>query len=250
MHYELAGPEDAPAIVLAHSLGADLSMWDAQIPELASQYRVLRYDTRGHGKSSLPNGPHNVPSLAQDALDLLDYLTIPVASFCGLSLGALTGLWLALHAPKRIRKLVACSAAAKIGTLETWNARIDLVHREGMQVVIPGILERWFTPGFHASSPESLERIRQVLNRTPIDGYIAGCAAVRDADLRDDLPGVTVPTLVMTGTGDPVTPPADGRNVAEQIPGASYLELPGAHLFNMESAMEFSRALLQFLDTP
>ena len=225
-------------------------MWDAQIPELARHYRVLRYDTRGHGRSSLPNGPHNVPTLAQDALDLLDYLTIPVASLCGLSLGALTGLWLALHAPKRIRKLVACSAAAKIGTVETWNARIDLVHREGMQVVIPGTLERWFTPTFHASSPESLEMIRQVLNRTPIDGYIAGCAAVRDADLRDNLPLVSLPTLVITGTDDPVTPPADGRWVAERIPGASYLELPGAHLFNMESATEFSRALLQFLDTP
>jgi len=239
VHYELDGPGDAPVIVLSHSLGADLAMWDAQIPELARRYRVLRYDTRGHGESSLPNGPHNVPSLGQDVLDLLDYLTVSVVSFCGLSLGALIGLWLARNAPKRIRKLVACSSAAKIGTLETWNARIDLAQREGMQAVVPGILERWFTPSFHASSPESVQAIRAVLDRIPTDGYIAGCAAVRDADLRDDLAGVAVPTLVITGTDDPVTPPADGRWVAERIPGASYLELPGAHLFTLESASNF-----------
>jgi 3-oxoadipate enol-lactonase len=247
LHYEIAGAEDAPVVVFSNSLGADLSMWNAQADAFSARYRVLRYDTRGHGESSLPSGPHNLAALAADVLDLLDYLTIPVVSFCGLSLGGLTGLWLAQNAPRRVRKVVACSAAAKIGTQESWDARIDLVRREGMKAVVPGILERWFTPGFHARSPEAIRATAQVLLNIDVDGYAAGCAAVRDADLREGL-SVALPTLVANGASDPVTPPGDGRALTALIPRARYLEFAGAHLFPMESAAKFTAAVLGFLD--
>jgi 3-oxoadipate enol-lactonase len=250
LHYELAGPEDAPVVVFSNSLGADLSMWNAQVAGFSVRYRVLRYDTRGHGESSLPTGPHDVPALAGDVLDLLDYLTISVVSFCGLSLGGLTGLWLAQTAPKRIRKVIACSSAAKIGTQESWDARIELVRREGMAAVVPGILERWFTPAFHAKSPEAIRTMERVLLSIDVDGYAAGCAAVRDANFREGLSGLIVPTLLANGASDPVTPPGDGHALAALVPRARYLEFAGAHLFTMESAAEFSGAVFGFLETP
>jgi 3-oxoadipate enol-lactonase len=249
LRYELAGAEDAPVVVFSHSLGADLSMWDPQIGEFSQLFCVLRYDMRGHGESSLPAGPHTVAAMAGDVLDLLDYLTIPVVSFCGLSLGGMTGLWLAQNAAKRVRKVVACSAAAKIGTQESWDARIALVRREGMKAVVPGILERWFTPAFHAKSPETIRATERVLLRIDVDGYAAGCAAVRDADLREGLSGL-VPTLLANGASDPVTPSSDGRALAGLIPRARYLEFAGAHMFTMESAAEFAAAVMGYLDSP
>ena len=225
-------------------------MWEAQASELNGRYRVLRYDTRGHGQSSLPNSPHNLGTLAADVLELLDQLAIPSVNFCGLSLGGMTGLWLAAEAPQRIRKVIACSSAAKIGTQESWNARIDLVRRKGMAAVAAGILERWFTPGFHASSPQIIKTTRKTLESITVDGYAAGCAAVRDAYLREGLSAVTVPTLVVNGAGDPVTPPADGQALAASMPRARFTEFPGAHLFNMESAPQFTAELVKFFGTP
>jgi 3-oxoadipate enol-lactonase len=250
LRYELAGREDAPVVVFSNSLGADLSMWNAQMAEFSRGYRVLRYDTRGHGESSLPAGPHNLAALAGDVLDLLDYLTIPAVSFCGLSLGGMTGLWLAQNSPKRIRKVIACSSAAKIGTLESWDSRIGLVRREGMAAVVPGILERWFTPAFHAKSPEAIRAMERLLLNIDVDGYAAGCAAVRDADFREGLSAVMVPILLANGASDPVAPPLDGQALAALIPRARYLEFPGSHLFPMESAAELTAAVLGFLDTP
>ena len=250
LHYDLAGPDDAPVVVFSNSLGANLSMWDAQFPEFSRRYRVLRYDTRGHGESSLPPGPHTLASVADDVLALLDYLAISVASFCGLSLGGMTGMWLARHSPERIHRLIACSAAAKIGTKESWDARIDLVRREGMQAVAPGILDRWFTPAFHTSAPGAVASVRRTVEEAPVDGYSAGCAVVRDADLGECLSGIHIPTLIANGTSDPVTPPTDGQFLAAHIPGARYSEFAGAHLFTVESAPEFTAQALGFLGAP
>jgi 3-oxoadipate enol-lactonase len=225
-------------------------MWDAQTPAFSQHFRVLRYDTRGHGLSSIPPGPYSLQELAQDVLELLDHIKIPAASFCGLSLGGMTGLWLARHAPTRIQKLVACSTAAKLGTPEIWNARINAVRGGGMKAVVPGVLERWFTPAFHASSPETVQTTRQMLETASVKGYAACCAAVRDMDLREDLSSIGVPTLIATATADPVTTPVDGHFLADHIPGARYLELPGAHLFNVESSAEFTAEVLRFLNTP
>ncbi len=249
IHYDLAGPGGAPVVVFSNSLGTTFSMWDAQASEFSRHFRVLRYDTRGHGLSSVPPGPYTLQELAQDVLELLDHLGIVQASFCGLSVGGMTGLWLGEHAPNRLRKLVACSAAAKIGTLDVWNARIDSVRRDGMGMIIPGILERWFTPAFRARSPEAVQTTRHMLEGTPVDGYIACCAAVRDTDLREAVSSIRVPTLVVTGAQDPVTPPADGHFLTEHILGTQYQELQGAHLFNVESAAEFTTQVLHFLNT-
>ena len=250
LHYELAGVEDAPVVLFSHSLGADLSMWNAQVAGFTRHYRVLRYDTRGHGSSSLPTGPHNVAALAADVLDLLDYLVIPTVSFCGLSLGALTGLQLARQTPKRVRHVIACSAAAKIGTQDVWDARMELVRSKGMSVVVQGILDRWFTTSFHTRAPESIREMREVLLAMDVEGYAAGCAAVRDADLREGLGTIFLPTLLVNGANDPVTTPSDGRALAALIPKAKYAEFAGAHLFNMESATEFTQTALKFLTAP
>jgi 3-oxoadipate enol-lactonase len=250
VHYDLSGPEDAPVLVLSNSLGTNFSMWDAQASAFSKHFRVLRYDTRGHGLSSVPPGPYSLEQLARDVLELLDDLGIAQVSFCGLSLGGMTGLWLARHAPNRMSKLVACSTAAKLGTPEVWNARLDAVRRDGMKAIIPGVLERWFTPAFRLSSPEAVEITRRMLENAPVEGYAACCAAVRDMDLREDLAAIHVPTLVATAKDDPVTTPADGHFLTEQIPGARYKEFPGAHLFNLESATEVTAEVLRFLNAP
>ncbi len=250
IHYDLSGPKNAPALVLSNSLGTTFAMWDAQASAFSQNFRVLRYDTRGHGLSSIPPGPYTLQQLAQDVLELLDHENITEASFCGLSLGGMTGLWLARHAPNRLRKLMACSTAAKLGTPEVWNTRIEAVRLEGMKAVVPGVLERWFTPAFHAASPEAVQTTRRILESAPVEGYTACCAAVRDMDLREDLAAIQASTLIATALKDPVTTPVDGHFLADHIPSARYLEFPGAHLFNVESATEFTAVALHFLNAP
>jgi 3-oxoadipate enol-lactonase len=247
VHYRIDGPATAPVLVLAHSLGADLTMWDAQAAALAGAFRVLRYDSRGHGSSSVTPEPYTVDLLARDVLGLLDALGIPRVHFCGLSLGGMVGLWLGAHASERINKLVLANTAARIGTLESWKSRIDAVQRGGLAAVAPVIIERWFTIEFRERHPEAVESVRRALLATPADGYIAGCVAVRDADLRDAARAVAVPTLVIAGTHDVATPAADGRWLADAIPGARYCELPAAHISNVEAADQFTAAVSDFL---
>jgi 3-oxoadipate enol-lactonase len=246
VHYRIDGPAAGPVLVLAHSLGADLMMWDAQAA-LTKALRVLRYDARGHGASSTTPGPYSIELLARDVLDLLDALMIPRAHFCGLSLGGMVGLWLGAHAADRLGKLVLASTAARIGTPESWNARIEAVQRGGVAAVAPAVLTRWFTDEFRAQQPEAVSTIRRALLATPVDGYVAGCAAVRDADLRDTARAVRVPALVIAGTHDSATPPADSRWIATAIPGTSYCELAVAHLSNVGAAEQFTAAVLDFL---
>jgi 3-oxoadipate enol-lactonase len=247
VHYRIDGPADGPVLVLAHSLGADLTMWDAQVAALAGAFRVLRYDARGHGASSVPPGPSTVERLARDALGLLDAVGVPRAHFCGLSLGGMVGVWLAAHAAGRVGRLVLANTAARIGTPQSWNARIDAVQRGGLVAVAPTVLDRWFTPGFRERRPEAVVAVRRALLATPTDGYAAGCAAVREADLRDAARAVAVPTLVIAGTHDVATPPTDSRWLADAIPGARYCELAAAHVSNVEAAEEFTAAVSDFL---
>jgi 3-oxoadipate enol-lactonase len=157
------------------------------------------------------------------------------------------GMWLGVNAPKRLRKLVLCNTAAKIGTAEAWNTRIDTVRKGGMKSIAPGVLERWFTPEFRARSPQVVASVLKMLETTPPEGYIACCAAVRDMDQRDAISAIRVPTLVITGARDPATPPAEGRSLAARIPGAQFAELPAAHLSNLEAPEQFSSELIRFL---
>jgi 3-oxoadipate enol-lactonase len=248
MHYQLSGPEHAPVLVLSNSLGTNFSMWDLQLSEFAKSLRVLRYDTRGHGQSSVTPGPYSIEQLARDVVALLDVLRLDRVHFCGLSMGGMIGMWLGTHAPERLHKLVLCSTAAKIGTPETWNARIETVRKSGMGSLASSIIERWFTPSFRAAAPALVADVQRVLEKANPQGYVACCAAVRDMDHREKLSAIRVPTLVISGAHDPATPPADGRFLAGRIPGARYVELQAAHLSNIEAPERFTAEVAAFLN--
>lgn len=250
LNYQLEGPAGAPVLVLSNSLGTDLGMWAAQMPAFTQHFRVLRYDTRGHGQSLVTPGSYSIEQLGRDVLALLDALDIPQASFCGLSMGGLIGQWLAINAPARIQRLVLCNTAAKIGSPEVWNPRIDTVLAGGAQAMRDlrdASISRWFTPAFAAAEPARVEPIVGMLAQTSPAGYAASCAAVRDADFREQLGSIAAPTLIVCGSGDPVTTPEHGRFMAERIAGARLVEFHAAHLSNVEAGEAFSRAVVDFL---
>ena len=249
IHYALQGSPTNPALILSNSLGTNFSMWDPQLHEFPKSFRVLRYDTRGHGKSSVTPGPYSIEQLARDVLTLADSLKITSFHFCGLSMGGMIGMWLGANASQRLNKLVLCSTAAKIGTPETWNARINTVRKSGMKQVAAGAIERWFSPAFRQKNPPAIANIQKVLEQTSPEGYAANCAAVRDFDFREHLHRIHTPTLVISGAHDPATTPADGQFLAKHIQGARYVELNGAHLSNVEDADRFNREVVAFLNS-
>jgi len=246
-HYALSGPAGAPALVLSNSLGTNFSMWDPELPAFEKHLRVLRYDTRGHGQSSVTPGPYRIEQLGRDVLHILDRLSLRRVHFCGLSLGGMTGMWLGINAPDRLQKLILCNTAARIGSAETWNARIEAVRKSGMKSVAPAVIERWFTPAFRAAAPETIAQTQRMMEASPPEGYVACCAAIRDMDQREAISSINVPTLVIAGAQDAATPPADGQFLAGKIRGARYVELPAAHLSNVEAAAQFSSEVLRFL---
>ena len=250
LHYQLDGPVEAPVLVLSNSLGTDLHMWDIQVPAFTRHFRVLRLDTRGHGKSLVTPGPYSIEQLGRDVIALLDALGIARAHFCGLSMGGLIGQWLGINAGQRLHRLVVCNTAAKIGTPEVWNPRIETVLRDGaaaMTALRDASIARWFTADFAAANPHQAKLITDMLAATSPEGYAANCAAVRDADLRDQLALIKVPTLVIAGTEDAVTPPAGGHFIQNHVQGAEYAEFYAAHLSNVQAGAAFSDRVLDFL---
>jgi 3-oxoadipate enol-lactonase len=248
IHYRWDGEPGQPVLVLSNALGANLTIWDTQIDAFSKRFRVLRYDTRGHGQSSIPPGPYSIEALGHELLALLDGLGVDTFCFCGLSMGGTIGMWLGTHAPSRVRKLVLCNTAPKIGAFEVWNARIDEVLRNGVEAVSEGTISRWFTLAFRDSHPEIVAKIHAMLNSANRAGYAAACAAVRDADLRESVHSIRIPALIVAGLHDPVAPPQEGKLLTEQIEGAQYVELNAAHLSNVEAAEEFTSAVLRFLE--
>jgi 3-oxoadipate enol-lactonase len=247
IHYDLVGPATAPVLVLSNSLGTNFTMWDPQMPVLHKQFRVLRYDTRGHGQSSVTPGPYSIEQLARDVLGLLDKLRLDRVHLCGLSMGGQTGMWLALNAPARLNKLILCNTAAKIGTAEVWSSRIEAVRQGGMKSISTAVMERWFSASYRASSPDVVATTKLMLEGANPDGYIANCAAVRDFDARETIAAIGVPTLVIAGTHDAATTPPDGRYLADRIPGARYVELNAAHLSNIGDRDRFNSEVSSFL---
>ncbi|HTV58757.1 MAG TPA: 3-oxoadipate enol-lactonase [Verrucomicrobiae bacterium] len=247
IEYRFDGDETAPVLVLSHSLGADHSMWAPQAAAFARKFRVLRYDTRGHGSTDVTPGPYAIEMLARDLLGLLDSLEIERAHFCGLSLGGTIGMWLGVHAPGRIERLVVCNTAPKIGTTETWNARIAQVREGGMASIAETQIGRWFTPEFAARAPEAVEGILKLLRKCSPEGYIGCCAALRDADLREEIGKIHNRTLIIGGSRDPVSTAADSQFMAGRIAGAKFAELEASHLSNVEAAERFNEAALRFL---
>jgi 3-oxoadipate enol-lactonase len=247
--YELAGPEDAPVLVLSHSVGLSRAAWDAQLPVLAERFRVLRHDHRGHGESEAPPGPYTVEELASDLLDLLDRLGIERVSLCGLSLGGAVGLWLGSRAPERLERLVVVCSAARFMPHELWGERARIVRGGGLAGIAPAVAAKWFTPRFREQRPEVLARFQALLESVPPEGYASACEALGAWDFRTELGTVTVPTLVIAAEDDVNTPPADGAAIADGVAGARLVVIPGAaHLVNVEQPALFTEALLAHLE--
>ncbi|MCO8168716.1 3-oxoadipate enol-lactonase [Pseudomonas sp. 21LCFQ02] len=250
LNYLLEGPANAPVLVLSNSLGTDLHMWDNQIAAFTEHFRVLRYDTRGHGRSLVTEGPYSIEQNGRDVLALLDALDIRQVYFCGLSMGGLIGQWLAINAPQRLHRVVLCNTAAKIGSAEIWDPRIETVLRDGPAAMVAlrdASIARWFTAPFASREPGKVEPVVGMLAQTSPQGYAANCAAVRDADYREQIASIRLPVLVVCGTQDAVTTPEHGRFMSERIVGAQQVDLHAAHLSSVEAGAAFSEPVLAFL---
>ncbi|WP_144632820.1 3-oxoadipate enol-lactonase [Bordetella genomosp. 13] len=247
LYYVVDGPDDAPALVLSNSLGSSADMWSQQVPAFARHFRVLRYDTRGHGRSSVPDGEYRFDRLAEDVRELMDHVGIERAHFCGLSMGGPTGMTLALAHPQRVDRLVLCNTAARLGSVDSWSTRMAAVARDTVSAMAPTLVERWLTPAYRNAQPGLTQVLTDMLRRTPDAGYIANCAALRDNDLREKARAIRARTLVIGSTHDVAATPQQGRELAEAIPGARYLELDTSHISNWEQPDAFTRAVLDFL---
>jgi 3-oxoadipate enol-lactonase len=247
LYYELSGVPSADVIVLSNSLGSNLHMWDRIAPGLEKKLRVLRYDSRGHGRSSVPPAPYSITELGNDLVELLNHLQIESVHFCGLSLGGLVGMRIGINEPQRIKHLILANTAARIGTRQLWDERIADIRKSGMEPLATATLGRWFTEEFRRSRNGDLDTIRTMFESTPVEGYIGSCLALRDADLRVEVGAIRARTLVITGTHDPATPPEDGRWLHAAVQDSLYVELASAHLSAWERAGEFQRAVIDFL---
>ncbi|MDE8652017.1 3-oxoadipate enol-lactonase [Novosphingobium album (ex Liu et al. 2023)] len=245
--WRIDGPEDAPVLLLSNSLGTSMDMWQPQLAAFAARYRVLRYDTRGHGASDVPTGAYGLDRLGRDAIELLDGLGLARVHFCGLSLGGMTGQWLGVQAPERVERLVLANTAAFMGPPASWQARIQTVLREGMAAITGAVLERWFTPEFLSTRPQARAEVERQLLATDPAGYAGCCAAIRDMDMRPLIGLVRNPALVIGGLRDPATPPAQSAFIRQAIAGARGVDLEAAHLSNIECPGEFTEAVLGFL---
>lgn len=241
------GDETKPYLMISNPLGVNLRLWDPQMPALLEHFRVIRYDSRGHGASVADEGPYSIDGLGADALGILDALGVEKAHWLGLSLGAFVGQWLLIHAPDRIGRAVLSNAAAQIPGPELWNDRIKGARDAGMHAVADIVAERWFTRTFRESNPAAVERVMAMLRATPLHGYTAACAALRDADLREAIKAIANPVLVIVGRHDPSTPPGMGALVANSIEGAKLTSLEASHISNIEDEANFTKAVVGFL---
>lgn len=243
----IAGPRRAPALLLLNALGTTTDLWAAQLTAFSRLFRVIRCDTRGHGGSDAPADDYTLDRLGHDALAVLDAAGAPRAHVCGVSLGGLVALWLARHAPARVDRVVAANTGARVGTRELWQQRIRAAREEGMAALAEPTMQRWFTERFRRTHPDTVDRFRCRVSACPVAGYTGCCAALRDADLRDDLQRIAAPTLVVAGTDDPATPPSLGDFIREGVAGACGVALDAAHLANVEQPEAFNAAVIEFL---
>ncbi len=250
MNYELSGEEGSPVVMLSHSLGSSLSMWAPQLGELEPDFRVLRYDIRGHGGSQSTPGPYTLELLGEDAVRLLDALGIDQVHWVGLSMGGMIGQCIALNEGRRLRSLALCDTTAIIphDAQPVWQERIDTVRAKGVQALLEQTLERWFTPSFLSQNPPILEVIRKEFIATPAEGYIGSMEAIRKLDYLERLPEIRIPTLILVGEDDPGAPVEVAKTMHDRIPKSNLVVLPGArHLSNVEQPEAFNSALVRFL---
>jgi len=248
INYQWDGNEGQPILVLSNSLTTNLKLWDEQIPSFAKHFRVLRYDNRGHGLSSSPEGEYILDDLGGDVLALMNYFSIDNASLCGVSLGGMVGMWLGINAPDRIDKLVLCNTSSNVAPPEPWQARIDTVNKGGMSSIGNAVLERFLSSNSRTKDTHKVELVNSMLLSCDVDGYSGCCAAIRDMDLSGQLALINNPTLVIAGELDPATPVSHSELIVERINGANLTVIPGvAHLSNIEKPDEFNKIVLKFL---
>lgn len=246
LYYQTAGDARNPAIILSNSLGTQLSMWQPQIDALSKQYYVVSYDTRGHGQSDKPLGPYSLTRLGQDVLCVLGALGIKKANFCGISMGGLTGLWLAIYAPERFERIAVANTAAKIGQRTAWLERAAMVRQQGMGELAQSAASRWFTPAFIEQHPELVDNMVSALATEDVEGYASCCEALAEADLGDDIANISLPLLLIAGEDDPVTTVADAMAIKQVVSTAKVKSLAASHISNLEQPAGFNRALKSF----
>ena len=243
INYATFGDASKPAIIFSNSLGTNYQMWQPQINFFKKDYFIVCYDTRGHGESTAPQGPYTINQLGQDVINLLDHLNVAKASFCGISMGGLTGQWLAIHHPERFNHVIVCNTAAKIGQEQAWLERAQLVRQQGLQPIAATAASRWFTESFIQSQTVIVRNLSNNLAAGSADGYASCCEALAKADLREDLKTIHVPVIVIAGQQDTVTTVADAQYMTARIPNSQLIEINASHISNIESPEAFTQAL-------
>jgi 3-oxoadipate enol-lactonase len=252
-YYEVHGKEGAPWLVFSHSLACSVRMWDGEIAKHKDRFRVLAYDTRGHGQSAAPKGPYTLEQLADDLKALFTHLKIEKPHFVGLSMGGMIGQTAALKYPGLFRSMTLCDTTSRYPAeaAPMWAERIRVAESKGMEPLVQGTLERWFTESFRKNAKDKVERVAALIRSTPVAGYAGCCAAIPKINVTTRLKEVRTPTLVICGNDDPATPPSMAREIQENIPGAKLSLIPqAAHLANIEQPEAFNRALAEFLSSP
>jgi 3-oxoadipate enol-lactonase len=252
LHHDVHGPEDAPVLVLSSSLGTSGAMWEPQLAALSERYRVITYDMRGHGASPAPPGPYDIADLGYDVIEILDAHGVQRASFCGISLGGMIGLWLARRLPERIDRLVACCTSAYLPPPDPWRERAETVCAAGStEPIADAVVGRWLTPAFAAEHPGTRAWLRAMLTACDAAGYAACCGVIETLDLRVTLPSITLPTLVVAAAEDPSIPPHHGELIASAIPDARYeLIEDAAHIATVQQPEAITNLIIDHLEAP
>ncbi|KAA0117217.1 3-oxoadipate enol-lactonase [Mycolicibacterium sp. P9-22] len=249
VHAVVSGRADAPAVVLSNSLGSTHRMWDAQLADLERRFRVVRYDTRGHGGSPVPEGPYAIDDLADDLVALLDRLGIAKAHLVGLSLGGMTVMRVAIRNPERVQRIALLCTGAQLPPAAAWTERAALVRAQGSAAVAAAVVQRWFTPAYLDANPGVRSAYERMIAGTSAEGYAACCEAIAELDLREQLSTIAAPTLAIAGANDPATPPAKLEEIVARIPGSRLLTVPqAAHLANAEQPATINPALIEHLE--
>ncbi|TNV19413.1 3-oxoadipate enol-lactonase [Buttiauxella sp. B2] len=246
LYYQLEGPVGAPVVVLSNSLGTTFDMWQPQMAALLENFRVLRYDTHGHGRTT-KHDKTTLPQLAEDVISVMDDAGVQQAHFCGISMGGLTGLWLARFAPERFLSVTVANSAAKIGEQTGWLERARTVRHEGMSAIAKSAPSRWFTEDFVKHHHVPVDALCVTLGQSDAEGYASCCEALAAADLRAEVDAISVPVLFIAGLHDPVTTIADSEFMHQQVSGSHLVTLAASHLSSIEDAHGFNVALLNFI---
>lgn len=247
LNYASFGDKGNPALMFSNSLGTNYQMWQPQIDALQNDYFIICYDTRGHGQSSAPKGPYSLDQLGQDVIDLLDHLNIDKAFFCGISMGGMTGQWLAINYPKRFYHLMLCNTAAKIGTEAPWLERANLVREQGLNPIAETAASRWFTANFIEKNPAIVKHLSDTLAAGSSEGYASCCEALSTADTREQLKDIKVPVTILAGEQDPITTVSDSQYMVDNITNAALATIDASHISNIEQPQVFNQLIRKHL---